>query len=93
MLKVMDNKIYHDGQKIGWLDGSHIRSEEGGNKLGYIQSPFIYNEAGHKVAYIKDNELMFENGNSPMPLQQINEEVMGTLPLLTKCAIYVLLEE
>ncbi|HEX4103948.1 MAG TPA: hypothetical protein VHZ04_00515 [Candidatus Paceibacterota bacterium] len=93
MLKIIDNKIWHDAEKIGWVDGAHIRSEENGEKLGYIQDPFIFNEAGHKVAYIKENELMFENGQSPIALEHVNAEVTGTYPLLMKCAVYVLLEE
>jgi hypothetical protein len=93
MIKIIDDKIFRDGQKLGWIDGAHIRSEENGAKLGYVQSPFIFNEDGHKIAYMRENQLMFENGQSPIPLEHINAEVEGTYPLLTKCAVYVLLEE
>lgn len=92
MLKIVDNKIWHDGQKIGWIEGEHIRGEDGA-KLGYINGIYIYNEAGHKVAYIQENELMFENGASAIPIEHINQNVLGTLPLIMKCAVHVLLEE
>lgn len=93
MLKIIQEKIYRDGEKIGWIEGSHIRSEENGEKLGYLQNPFIYDMAGHKIAYIQENKLVFENGNPSIDLEHINQEVEGTQPLIVKCAVYVLLEE
>ncbi len=91
-MKIIDHKIYHDGQKMGWIDGAHIR-DLANAKLGYFENNYIYNEAGHKVAYIHENELMFQNGNPSIPLQHINAEIEGTDPLLVKCAVHVLLEE
>lgn len=92
MIKIVDGKIWRDGQKIGYIEGDHIRSESGA-KVGYINGEYIYNEAGHKVAYIHENELTFENGNSPVPVEHINQNVAGTQPLLMKCAVHALLEE
>lgn len=92
-MKIYDNKVWHDGQKIGWIDGIHIRSESDNRKLGWFENNFIYNEAGHKIAYIHENELMFENGQAAVPLEHINEKIEGTAPLLEKCAVHVLLEE
>jgi len=91
MPHVIDNKVWHNGQRIGWIDGEHIRDEEN-NKLGYFESGFVYNASGYKVAYIKENELYYENGRSPSSLEHINEEVEGNIPMLTKCAIKVLFD-
>src|SRR5271170_728364 len=60
MIKIVDNKIWKDGEKIGWLDGHHIRTGDG-TKLGYCQDAFVFNEAGHKVAYIHENNLVLQN--------------------------------
>ncbi len=90
-MKIVDHKIYHDGQKMGWIDGEHVRDISNA-KIGYFQNNFIFNEAGHKVAYIHENELVFENGSSPIPLERVNAEIEGTDPLLTKCAVHVLME-
>ncbi len=92
MPKIVDGKIYHEGQKIGWIDGEHIRGESG-NKLGYWQGDFIYNDEGRKIAYIKDDELHFENGQPSISLQHINEKIEGTYPLNVKCAVHALLED
>lgn len=92
-MKIIDGKIYHDGQKIGWIDGHHVRSEADGRKLGYFDAEFIYDEEARKVAYIHENELVFENGQPSLPLQHINEHVEGTYSLIEKAAAYVLLEE
>ena len=92
-MKIFDNKIWHAGQKIGWIDGNHIREEVGGRKLGYFENNHIYNEAGHKVAYLFENELRFENGGASIMLEKINEEIEGTAPLIEKCAVQVLMED
>ena len=92
MIKVIDNKILHDTEKLGWIEGSHIKNAAG-VKVGHIEGEYIYNEQEHKVAYIHENELVFENGSHPVPAQTINEEIAGTLPLLMKCAIYIFFEE
>jgi hypothetical protein len=91
MPHVIDNKIIHDDQKIGWIDGEHIR-DMSNNKLGYFENGFVYREDGRKVAYIHENELCYENGESPSALEHINEAIEGNIPILTKCAIKVLLD-
>ncbi len=92
-MKLYDNTVYHDGQKIAWIDGHYVRAETDGRKLGYFDSEFVYNEEGRKVAYLHENELRFENGMQPIALEKINEEIEGTAPLIEKCAIHVLLED
>jgi hypothetical protein len=92
-MKIYDNKIWRNGQKIAWIDGDHIRTEADGRKLGYFENNFIYNMDGRKIAYIYENELRFENDASPVLLEKINEEIEGTAPLLEKCAVHVLLED
>jgi hypothetical protein len=92
-MKIFENKIWRNGQKIGWIDGDHIRTENDNRKLGYFENNFIYNMAGHKVAYIHENELRFENGGAAVALEKINEEIEGAVPLLEKCAVHVLLQD
>lgn len=91
MPHVIDNKVWHDGAKIGWIDDHHIRDEEN-NKLGYFEDGHVYNESGYKVAYIQENELYYENGRTPSSLEHVNEEVQGDVPMLAKCAIKVLFD-
>ena len=92
MLKIIDDKVYHDNEKLGWIEGSHVKNASG-EKIGHVEGQFIFNEHEHKVAYTHENDLVFENGGHPVPLQTINEAVEGTLPLMMKCAVYVLLED
>jgi hypothetical protein len=92
-MKIYDNKIWRDSQKIGWIDGIYIRAEADGHKLGYFENNFIYNMEGRKVAYMFENELRFENGAAGIPLESINEKIEGTASLFEKAAVYVLLEE
>jgi hypothetical protein len=91
-MKIFDNKIWRDGEKIGWLDGEHVRNHED-QKLGYFQNGIIYNEAGHKVAYIFENELKLQDGGASIQLEHINHEIEGTAPMIEKCAVHVLMED
>jgi hypothetical protein len=93
MMKIIDNKVWRDGQKIGWIEETHVRVEPDGKKLGYFLNNFVYNMEGRKVAYIFENELRFEDGAAAVPLERINEEIEGPAPLLEKCAVHVLMEE
>lgn len=92
-MKIYDGKIWRDSEKLGWIEGSHIRAESDSRKLGYFENNFIYNMEGRKLAYIHENNLMFENGNPPIPLEHINQHIEGTAPILEKCAVQVLIEE
>jgi hypothetical protein len=92
MIKIVDNKIWKDGEKVGWIDGHHVRAQDG-TKLGYCQDNFVYNDAAHKLAYIHENELVMQNGESSTPLEKINEEVEGEYPILMKCTVWVLLQD
>jgi hypothetical protein len=91
-MKIIENKIWKDGQKIGRIDGPHVR-DVSDNKLGYFENNIIYNEAAHKIAYIHEDELVFENGQPSISLEHINTEIEGTMPLLAKCAVHVLFED
>ena len=91
MIKIFDNKIWKDGEKIAWIDGTHIRNMED-VKLGYFENNYVYNMEGRKVAYIYENEMRYENGESSVPLESINEAIEGNFPILTKCAVKVLLD-
>lgn len=91
MPHIIDNKVWHDDQKIGWIDGIHVRTNDNA-KLGYFENNTIYDENGHKVAYIEYNELKYENGHPPISLEQINEIFHGENSILAKCAVHVLME-
>ncbi len=91
MIKIFDNKIWRDGEKIGWIEGTHIR-DMSDKRLGYFENNFIYNMDGRKVAYIWENELKYENSMSPVELEHINAMIEGNFPILTKCAVKVLLD-
>lgn len=84
-------EIWRGGQKIGRVEGSHIRSHDD-TKLGYFEGNFIYNEAGHKLAYMEGDFLISEGGDSKIRLEKISGEVTGgVISEATRAAIYVLL--
>ncbi len=91
MPHIIDNRVWHNGEKIGWIDDHHIR-DEANDKLGYFENGYIYNESGYKVAYIHENELCYENGRPASDLEHVNEEIQGSVPILAKCAVKVLLD-
>ncbi|MDR3402403.1 MAG: hypothetical protein P4L99_07885, partial [Chthoniobacter sp.] len=84
-------KIWNNGEKIGWIEGNHVR-DMGDRRLGYFENNFVYNMEGRKVAYILENELRYENDTPAAELERVNEEIEGSFPILTKCAVKVLLD-
>ena len=91
-MKIIDGKIWRDGQKIGRLDGEHVR-DSNDDKLGYFENNIIYNNDARKVAYIEENYLNFENSMPKISLEHINLEIEGTISLLAKCAIHVFFQD
>ena len=92
MVHIAEGKIYHFDRKIGWIDGNHIRNEEDGKRLGYWENGFVYAESGHKIAYIHEDNLVYASGRTAGTLEQINGEIGGGAPILTKCAVKILFD-
>ena len=92
MIEIKGIDIWRGGQKIGWLDGYHIRAHDN-KRLGYFESNYIYGENGHKLAYVAGDYLYSEGGNNNrIPLEKVNEEITGgVMDEIAKCAIYILL--
>lgn len=92
MLKIIGNDILRSGQKVGYIEGSRIRSHEG-KMLGYFSGSHVYNAEGHKVAYIEGDHLCPEDDrDTEIHLDKVNENVVGeVLPEICRCAIYCLI--
>ncbi|HVM76872.1 MAG TPA: hypothetical protein VMU07_01840 [Candidatus Paceibacterota bacterium] len=92
MPHIIDNKIYHDGREIAWIDGKQIKTDSGNQVLGYIGTEHVYDAKNNRIAYIENDALHFENGEPSVSLEKVNQEIQGTYPLNVKCAVYVLVE-
>ncbi len=94
MIKIVGNEIWRAGEKIGWIDGDHVRAHDG-RKLGYFHDRFVHGEDGRKLAYIEGDDLVSYgagSGEGKVPLEKVSEAVEGgVLPEIGKCAVYVLL--
>jgi hypothetical protein len=91
MIKIVGNDIWRGGEKVGFIDGNYIRAHDS-RKLGYFEDRFVYSEEGHKLAYVEGDHLFSEGGSATVPLERVNEEIVGgVLPEIGKCAVYVLL--
>jgi hypothetical protein len=91
MVKIVGNDIWRGAEKIGYVEGTHIRSHDG-NRIGYFEGNYVYTEDGNKTAYIEEDHLVSYGGGSKIPLDTVNEAVEGgVLPEIGKCAVYVLL--
>lgn len=93
MIKIVGNEIWRGGEKIGWVDGGHIR-DHADNKVGFFDEKFVYNENDHKVAYIEGDFLYSEGGTAAakIPLEKVAEDVSGgVIPGIARAAIYILL--
>ena len=93
MIKILGNDLWRNGEKIGWIEGDHVRDRDG-KKLGYFQDRFVYDMSGHKLAWIEEDYLVSQGSGSEakLRLDQVAEEIEGgVMPELAKCAVYVLL--
>ncbi len=93
MVKLIGNYIWRGGEKVGWIDGNHVRDYEG-KRLGYFQDKYVYNMDGRKIAYIEEDYLISEGSGTEakVRLDQVAENVQGgVLPEIGKCAVYILL--
>ncbi len=91
MVKIVGNDVWRNGEKIGFIDGTHVRTHDG-KRIGYFEGNYVYNEDGDRTAYIEEDHLVSYGGGARIPLDKVNESIEGgVLPEIGKCAIYVLL--
>jgi len=91
MVKIVGNDVWRNGEKIGFIDGIHVRTHDG-KRVGYFEGNYVYNEDGDRTAYIEEDHLVSYGGGARIPLDKVNESIEGgVLPEIGKCAIYVLL--
>ena len=93
MVKLIGNDVWRSGEKIGWIEGSHIRDRDG-KKLGYFEDKYVRDLDGHKIAFIEQDHLVSQGSGSEarIHLDRVAEEVQGgVLSEIGKCAVYVLL--
>jgi len=92
MLKITNNDIYRNGQKVGYFTERYIMSRDG-SKLGYFDSKYVYGMDGRRLAWLEGNYLDSGSGSATrVSLSDVNERIIGgLLPIMGKCAIYVLI--
>lgn len=88
----MGHELWRGGEKIGYLYENHIVAHDG-KKLGYYSGEYVYDNGGHKLAHIDGNHLYSYGRTSEekMELEKIGEYIVGAVPEIVKCAIFVLL--
>ena len=87
-MHIIDNKIYHHAEKLGWIEGSKIKAKDE-KLMGYFDAKHVYGPDMHQITYVENETLRFRNGQSSISLEKVNEAVEGAYPLPTKCAVYV----
>lgn len=93
MLKIVGNDIMRNGEKIGWLENSHVFGREG-EKLGRFDDKYVYGRDDEKQAYIEGDYLCPDKRNFPkIFLENLEKDVEGGFPVIAKAAAYLLLGE
>ncbi len=91
MIKIMGKDLWREGEKIGYVEGHHVYNHEG-HRLGYFTDHHVWNMRDDKLAYVEDDHLYAEEGDSKTSLEDVAQDVQGgVLPIIEKCAIYILL--
>jgi 4-fold beta-flower domain-containing protein len=94
MVKLIGNYVWRGGEKVGWIDGNHVR-DSADKRLGYFEDRFVYDMNGHRIAHIDQDYLVSEGGmmsEAKIRLDEIAENVQGgVIPEIGRCAVYILL--
>ncbi len=90
MIKIVDNDIMRNGEKIGYLEGDDIYNHEG-KKLGYFAENDIYAVDGRKLAYIEGDFIKTFDGKTIWLKDNRKRVSGGTISDLTRAAIRLLL--
>ncbi|MGB9743585.1 MAG: 5-fold beta-flower protein [Minisyncoccales bacterium] len=91
MIKIVDNDILREGQKIGYIDGNDIR-DQSGQKLGYFTSDTVYDAMSRVVARLKDNYVFI--GSRQVALQAVLRKVISNYySNIARAAVAVLFGE
>ena len=93
MIRVDGHTFWRGGDKIGFIDGDHIKNHEG-DKVGYVQGNYIYDIKGHKLAYMEADHICFLNSPHKIRIEDNDKEISGgDLSNIQKAAVRVLLGE
>ncbi len=93
MIRVDGHTFIRSGEKIGFIDGTHIKNHSG-DKVGYYQEDHIYNRDGHKLAYLEGDHICFTDSSHKIRIEDNNRDVSGgSLSNIQKAAVRVLLGE
>jgi len=76
MIKIDDNHIWREGEKIGWIEGHRIYNADD-EKVGYYDDAYIYDVSGRKIGYFEGDYLKSEDGNLTVRLEENREHVTG----------------
>ena len=91
MIKIVDNDIYRDGQKVGWLEGSHVY-DKSGKKLGRVDGNDIYDHSGNKKAYVEGRHIELQNDSKRISIDDNRKHVTGgTHSDTTRAAVRILM--
>ncbi len=93
MIKIVGSELWRGGEKVGYVEGHHIRNRENA-LVGYFSEgeKAVYSAGDHKIAYIQGDKLYSTVGHADVHLSSVHEAIEGgVLSEVGKCAIYVLL--
>jgi len=76
MIKIVENDIVRDGQKIGWLSGNDIFNLSG-DKAGYYSGNDIYDARGIKMGYVEGSNIKMANSSLVINVQENRRRVSG----------------
>lgn len=93
MLRITEKEIWRGGNKVGYIERDKYILSKSGKRLGYFDKRYVYNVEGTHLAYIDGNHMYLEDsGGDRVSLDKVNEEIIGgLLPMMGKCAIYILI--
>jgi hypothetical protein len=91
MIKIVNNDIYRDGEKVGWIEQNHIYNQAG-QKMGHVSGNDIFDHSGNKKAFIDGEHIKIANESKKISIDDNSRHITGgTHSDVTRAAIRVLM--
>lgn len=91
MIKIFDNKLWRDGQRIGHIDDHRIFDHDN-RLLGYVNGDHVFDARGRKIGRIEGNYLKTDEHS--FNLQDVHAQVAGDgHPDIIRCGVLLLIED
>ena len=89
MIKIINNDIWRDGTKLGWIMNNHY-FDHMGKKIGYTTSDMVFDESTKKLAHLEGEFVYYAGTDKKARLEDVISGIESiSLPNIQRIAIRI----